>query len=78
MKKSRAIIALLITVLVIGGLGYVSMFGVGKDKAFAASGIKQGLDLACGVSITYQVVGEERPSRYERYDLQIAEACRRL
>ena len=68
MKKSRAIIALLITVLVIGGLGYVSMFGVGKDKAFAASGIKQGLDLAGGVSITYQVVGEEKPSTADMND----------
>lgn len=68
MKKSRAIIVLLLTVLLIGGLGYVCVFGVGADKTGAAENIKQGLDLAGGVSITYQVVGDENPSESDMKD----------
>ena len=62
MKKSKAIIVLIVMVLVLGGLSYTAVEGIGKDKAGSASGIKLGLDLAGGVSITYQVVGEEKPS----------------
>ena len=68
MKKSRAIIWLLITVLLIGGLGYVAVFGVGKKETGAAKHIKQGLDLAGGVSITYEVVGEGKPSDSDMSD----------
>lgn len=62
MKKSKSILTLVITLLLIIGLGYTVIFGIGTEKAGAASEIKQGLDLAGGVSITYQVVGEEKPS----------------
>lgn len=62
MKKNKSILTLVITLLVIIGLGYTVIFGIGTEKAGAASKIKQGLDLAGGVSITYQVVGEEKPS----------------
>ena len=44
------------------------MEGIGTEKAGAASGIKLGLDLAGGVSITYQVVGEEEPSKEDVAD----------
>lgn len=62
MRKNKSILTLVITLLVIIGLGYTVIFGIGTEKAGAASKIKQGLDLAGGVSITYQVVGEEKPS----------------
>ena len=62
MKKSKAVIILLVIVLLIGGLGYTTAFGIGEEKVGAAEGIKLGLDLAGGVSITYQVTGDEEPS----------------
>lgn len=62
MKKSKGIITLVCTLLAIIVLGYVAIWGIGTEKAGSASQIKQGLDLAGGVSITYQVVGDEKPS----------------
>ena len=68
MKKSKAIITLVVTLLVTAALGYVTICGIGSEKAGAASQIKQGLDLAGGVSITYQVVGDEDPSDEDMSD----------
>lgn len=68
MKKNKGIVTLLLTVLIIVVLGYVAIWGIGTEKAGAASGIKQGLDLAGGVSITYQVVGEDKPSTEDMSD----------
>ena len=68
MKKSRAVISLIVFVLILGLLGYTAVYGVGSDKSGSASGIKLGLDLAGGVSITYQVVGEENPSSEDMGD----------
>lgn len=68
MKKNKAIIVLLIMVLLLCGLSYTAVEGIGTEKAGAASGIKLGLDLAGGVSITYQVVGEENPSKEDMAD----------
>lgn len=68
MKKNRAVITLLITVLVLGFLSYTAVWGIGAEKSGAAANIKQGLDLAGGVSITYQVVGEETPSESDMND----------
>lgn len=68
MKKSKGIITLVITLLMIMGLGYVAIWGIGTEKAGSAAGIKQGLDLAGGVSITYQIVGEEEPSEEDMSD----------
>ncbi len=62
MKKNKGVITLIVTVLVIAALGFVAIWGIGTERAGSASGIRQGLDLAGGVSITYQVVGEENPS----------------
>lgn len=58
MKKSRAALVLIATVLVMGLLAYTSIIGFGPTKTGSAANIKQGLDLAGGVSITYEVVGE--------------------
>lgn len=68
MKKSRAIMTLILTVLMIGLLGYISVYGLGADAKGSAGNIKQGLDLAGGVSITYQVVGDEAPTREDMAD----------
>lgn len=68
MKKKKGVITLLLTVLVMAALGFVAVWGIGTEKAGSASGIRQGLDLAGGVSITYQVVGEENPSAEDMAD----------
>ena len=68
MKKSRGVITLVVMALLLGFLGYTAVFGLGTEKSGAASGIKQGLDLAGGVSITYQVAGEEDPSAEDMAD----------
>lgn len=68
MKKSRAVVSLIVYVLILGLLGYTAVFGVGSDKSGAAESIKLGLDLAGGVSITYQVVGDEDPSAEDMSD----------
>ena len=68
MKKSRAIISLIVFVLILGLLGYTAIYGVGSDNSGSASSIKLGLDLAGGVSITYQVVGDGEPSSEDMSD----------
>lgn len=68
MKKSKAIITLLIIALVFAGATYIDFFGVNAAGEGSASDIKLGLDLAGGVSITYQVVGEEEPSDTDMSD----------
>lgn len=68
MKKKNAIIGLLIFILVLAGTGYMAVFGAGADKSGSASSIKLGLDLAGGVSITYQVVGDEKPDKEDMSD----------
>ena len=68
MKKKRAVISLIVFVLILGLLGYTAVFGVGSDKSGSASSIKLGLDLAGGVSITYQVVGDEEPDGEDMED----------
>ena len=68
MKKSKGILTLVLTLVIMAALGYVAVFGIGTEKAGAASEIKQGLDLAGSVSITYQVVGDEKPSPEDMSD----------
>ncbi|MDE7477881.1 MAG: protein translocase subunit SecDF, partial [Lachnospiraceae bacterium] len=68
MKKNKGVITLIVTVLVIAALGFVAIWGIGTERAGSASGIRQGLDLAGGVSITYQVVGDENPSSEDMAD----------
>ena len=68
MKKSKAIITLIVMLVAILGIGFIDIRGIdGKGKA-SASDIKLGLDLAGGVSITYQVVGEEEPDATDMSD----------
>lgn len=68
MKKSKAIIIMLVLVLLLGGFGYTAAVGLGSDASGSAASIKLGLDLAGGVSITYKVVGEEKPDDADMAD----------
>lgn len=68
MKKNKAIIVLLVMVLLLGGFGYTAAVGIGSEGSGSAASIDLGLDLAGGVSITYQVVGEDEPSAADMAD----------
>lgn len=68
MDKKKGFLSLLgILVAIIAG-SYICIFGVDENKAGSAAAIKQGLDLAGGVSITYQVAGEEEPTPEDMAD----------
>ena len=68
MKKNKAIVVLLCILLVLIGVTYVDVFGVNPEGDGSISDINLGLDLAGGVSITYQVVGDEDPSATDMSD----------
>ena len=68
MKKNKAIVVLLCILLVLIGVTYVDVFGVNPEGEGSMSDINLGLDLAGGVSITYQVVGDEEPSATDMND----------
>lgn len=68
MKKSRAVVTLLLTVVLTGLLLFTAAVGWGEGATGAAKNIKLGLDLAGGVSITYQAVGDEAPSGEDMAD----------
>ena len=67
MKKSHGILTLGLTFALIFVCMYQSVIGFGANGS-SASNIKQGLDLAGGVSITYEVVGDEEPSTEDMSD----------
>lgn len=68
MKKSRAVASLIAMVVALIFITFVDLFGIDGKGTGSASEIKLGLDLAGGVSITYQVVGEEEPSATDMSD----------
>ena len=72
--KTKALLQLLLIAVVTAALAFVSVAGIGPDKKLSAANIKRGLDLAGGVSITYQTVKED-PTLEEmsdtRYKLQL-------
>lgn len=68
MNKSKGTLHLLITVIVIALVSVVAFVGIGDDGAGSIYDIKLGLDLAGGVSITYQVVGDENPDATDMKD----------
>ncbi len=68
MKKSKAIVILLCIILALAGITYVDLRGIDAKGTGSASDIKLGLDLAGGVSITYQAVGDEEPDPVEMSD----------
>ena len=68
MDKKKGYLSLLgILIILVAGI-YACIFGVDDNAAGSAKAIKQGLDLAGGVSITYEVVGEEEPSPEDMAD----------
>lgn len=68
--KSRTgkIIALFVVIAAIAGLGYIAIFGIGANKVGSYRNVSQGLDLAGGLSITYQVAGDEKPTPEDMED----------
>lgn len=68
MKKRNAVLTLVVVIVLTIAFGFMVVYGVGQDKVGAASEIKLGLDLAGGVSITYQAVGEGKPSNSDMDD----------
>ena len=66
--KTGKIIALFLILLITGGLGYIAVCGVGEGKVGSYRNVSQGLDLAGGLSITYQVVGEDNPTAEDMND----------
>ena len=68
MKKSTAIISFIAILALMVGVVYTAIFGLGENRSGAASSIDLGLDLAGGVSITYEVVGDENPDPEEMDD----------
>ena len=76
MKKSKgkALAGLIVLAAVMVSLLYLAVYGVDSWGTGSASDIKLGLDLAGGVSITYQAAGDTAPSDEDmddtRYKLQ--------
>lgn len=68
MKKNQGIIVLILTVVLTALLGFTAAVGFGEYGTGAARNIKTGLDLAGGVSITYQAKGEKTPTKEEMSD----------
>ena len=67
MKKNKGIISLVLTVVLIALMGFTVIVGFGQTGTGAMKNIKLGLDLAGGVSITYQVK-DKNPSDEEMSD----------
>ena len=67
MKKNKGILSLVVTAILIGVLGFTAAVGWGNDHTGAAKNIKLGLDLAGGVSITYQA-SKKSPTEDEMAD----------
>ena len=68
MKKSKAIVTLLLFLAILTGITFIDVKGIDGNGKIAASDITLGLDLAGGVSITYEVVGDEEPSATDLAD----------
>ena len=67
-NKAKSVVALVIFIALLALFGYTAVYGWGETKSGSGEDIKLGLDLAGGVSITYQVVGEEDPSAADMSD----------
>lgn len=67
MKKKQGIVVIILAALLIGLLIFTAAVGFGPTGTGAAKNIKTGLDLAGGVSITYQAK-EENPSSEDMSD----------
>ena len=61
MNRKKGIWQLVLLVVLIAFFAFTAINGLGSDKSGSIYDIKQGLDLAGGVSITYTVV-DDNPS----------------
>lgn len=72
--KRNAVLTILVTIVFAAVCLYTVLVGLGKDHLGSAKNIELGLDLAGGVSVTYEV-NEENPSQTDmddtRYKLQL-------
>ena len=68
MSKSKGFVAIVLILVATIFFGYMDVFGIGAEKSGSMKDIILGLDLAGGVSITYQVVGDENPSTQDLDD----------
>lgn len=67
MKKNKGIVILILTVIITAFLTFVAAVGIGPTGTGSARNINTGLDLAGGVSITYETA-EENPSSSDMDD----------
>ena len=67
MKKSKAVVGLILTLLMTVFLCYTAAVGIGQTGTGSAKNINTGLDLSGGVSITYQTK-EKKPSAEDMSD----------
>lgn len=67
MKKGKSILSLVLAGILIALMGFAVLVGFGKTGTGAMKNIKLGLDLAGGVSITYQVK-DDNPTDEEMSD----------
>ena len=58
-EKKKGMLGLIILLLITFGICFTAAVGIGPTKTGSAANIKLGLDLAGGVSITYEVVDTE-------------------
>ena len=68
MKKNKALAVVIVTALFLGLLTFTAAVGFGPTGTGSAKNINTGLDLAGGVSITYQAVGDETPTQEQMND----------
>ncbi|MBE5868563.1 MAG: protein translocase subunit SecD [Lachnospiraceae bacterium] len=68
MTKKKGIAILLVIFLALVAVTWIDFKGIDDYGTYSASDITLGLDLAGGVSITYQVVGEEDPDATDMSD----------
>lgn len=66
-EKRNGILSLLLTVLLIAATAVIAVVGIGSKKIGSISDVKLGLDLAGGVSITYEAV-KDNPTEQEMED----------
>ncbi len=58
-SKTKGLLKLIGAIIVIGVIGFIAIRGIGEDKAGSASDVSLGLDLAGGVSVTYEIVDKD-------------------
>ena len=74
MKKSKGIVSLVLIAALLGLLGFTCWQGFGSSHTGSARNINLGLDLAGGVSITYQAK-DKNPSAEDMKDTIYRSKC---